>query len=352
MNRLHPPWIKESEHYEKVDDKIRCLICERKCVLREGWIGVCWNHKNIDGKLYNIAYGLLSAVESRPIEIKPLFHYWPNSTALTFSGWGCNFRCPWCQNHSLSQVKPDPNRSIILSPKKLVIEALRRGDEGLCASFNEPTIHFEYILDVAENARKYGLYSMIVTNGYMTLYSLKKLIEAGVNGFSIDIKGCPETYKRFLGADPEIVFRNAKYAIDNNCHVEMVFLVVTGANDWRECIEWVIDNHLKYLGEDTPLHINKYYPAYKYWKPATEDKKLFEAYNYARKEGIKYVYIGNIADERYQDTYCPRCGKLLIKRRGYRVIEWNLDKDNRCPRCNEKIPIKGKYIPGKHIVFI
>ncbi len=346
---IQPPWYIRSPYYEVIDREkgvIRCCICERRCYLKQGMKGVCWNHMNIDGELYNIAYGLLSAVESRPVEIKPLFHYYPNSTALTFSGYGCNYRCPWCQNYLLSQVPPSPDRAFYMSPRELVREALRRGDDGLCASFNEPTIHFEYLIDLGEYASRHGFYLMMVTNGYMTIGSLEKLVEAGYTGFSIDIKGCPETYRRFLGADPLIVFRNARRLLDLGVHVEMVFLVVTGANDTRECMEWVIGKHVDILGPDIPLHINRYYPANRYHEPATSLKKLFEAYSIARENNIEYVYVGNIGDERYQDTYCPRCGKKLVERRGYRVTYWGLDGD-KCPRCGYRIRLYGEYVPNK-----
>ncbi len=348
--KIFPPWYMGSPFYEVVDSRentIKCTVCERSCILKPGVKGVCRNHMNIGGRLYNIAYGLLSAMESRPIEIKPLFHYYPNSTALTFSGYGCNFKCPWCQNHLLSQSPPSPDKSIYMPPRGLVREAIRRRDEGLCASFNEPVIHLEYLLDVGEYASELGLYLMMVTNGYMTPGALEKLVEAGYTGFSIDIKGCPDTYRRFLGADPLIVLRNARRLIDLGAHVEMVFLVVTGANDSRECIEWVVGKHLDLLGPETPLHINRYYPAYWYHEPPTPMDKLLEAYSIARKNGIEYVYVGNITDETYRDTYCPRCGKLLVKRRGYRVTYWGLDRDSRCPRCGYKINIYGEYIPDK-----
>ncbi|WFO75184.1 AmmeMemoRadiSam system radical SAM enzyme [Desulfurococcaceae archaeon MEX13E-LK6-19] len=347
---MEPPWYRVSRFYEKVgEDRVKCLVCSRGCVLGEGAKGFCGNRVNKDGRLYCVSYGLLSAVESRPIEIKPLFHYWPNSTSLTFSGWGCNFKCPWCQNYFLSMADPRPEHSIYLSPKSLVLEAIKRGDEGVCASFNEPVVHAEYVIDVAKIAREYGLYTVIVTNGYMTKRVLEEMLEAGIDGYSMDIKCCPETCRRILGIDPYVVLSNAKYIIDNGGHVEMVYLIVTGANDSDECIDWIIDNHLKYLGENVPLHINRYYPAYKYNKPPTPLDTLFKAYNKAREAGIKYVYLGNISDEKYQDTYCPKCGKLLVKRRRYRVVEWKLTRDNRCPRCGEKIPVKGEYVPGKSL---
>ncbi len=352
---LDKPWVVPSEFYSVVNERekiVKCLVCERGCVLKPGEKGFCWNHVNVGGRLYSVGYGLLSAVESRPIEIKPLFHYYPNSTALTFSGYGCNFQCPWCQNYLLSSVPPSPDRALYIAPRELVREAVRRGDDGLCASFNEPTIHLEYLLDLAEEARGYNLYYTMVTNGYMTRNSIKRLVEEGVDGYSIDLKGCPEMYRSILGADPLVVLRNARYIVDNGGHVEIVFLIVTGANDSRECIEWVIEKHYEVLGEDIPLHINRYYPAHKYREPPTSMDKLFMAYKIAKEIGINYVYIGNIGDESYQDTVCPKCNKVVVRRRGYRVVEWLLDSGNRCPRCGFKIPFKGRYIPGKQLPLI
>ncbi|MCS7128430.1 MAG: AmmeMemoRadiSam system radical SAM enzyme [Sulfolobales archaeon] len=346
--QVKQPWMRESRFYKAMEEKtVQCTICERKCILKPGWRGVCWNHMNIDGRLYNNAYGLLSALESRPIEIKPLFHYHPNSTALTFSGYGCNYRCPWCQNHFLSQVPPLPEASIYIEPKDLVKEAMYRGDEGLSASFNEPTIHFEYILDVASEARRRNLYFNLVTNGYMSLSAIDELTSLNIDGYSIDIKGCPESYRNFLGANPLIVFRNAKYIVERGGHVEMVFLIVTGANDSPECIKWVLKQHADTLGPDVPIHINRYYPAHKYSKPPTRIDVLINAYNLAKEMGINYVYVGNIPSEEYQDTKCPKCGKVVIVRRSYRVTLWNLTSDGRCPKCSHKIPIVGKYYPSK-----
>ena len=338
------------EMYREDRKLVKCLVCERGCVLAPGLTGFCGNYVNHDGKLYDIGYGLLSAVEPRPIEIKPLFHYYPGSWALTFSGWGCNFKCPWCQNYHLSMVKPRREYSILLSPLELVSKAIEWGQDGLCASFNEPTIHAEYLLDVGFEAKKHGLYLSMVTNGYMTMGVLKKLIEAGYTGFSIDIKGCPDTYRKYFGCDPLIAYRNAKYIIDNGGHVEMVYLVIPGVNDWRECYEWVIEKHLEYLGSKIPLHINRYYPAYKFTAPPTSFEKLYEIYEYAKRSGIEFVYIGNIHEQKYQDTRCPRCGKTLIVRRNYGVVEYYLD-NGKCPRCGYPIPVYGEYRGGKPAVY-
>ncbi|RLG74925.1 MAG: hypothetical protein DRO14_05200, partial [Thermoprotei archaeon] len=203
--------------------------------------------------MYNIGYGKVSAIESRPIEIKPFFHFWPGSAATTFSGWGCNFLCPWCQNWSLSKVKPPKESSDIIGPEKVIELAIEWGDDGVCASFNEPTVHLEYLLDVFKLAKARGLYTTIVSNGSLTREALKLLKDAGLDAMNVDIKGCPETYRRFIGIpNPEEVLHTAKYALELGIHVEAVFLVVTGANDWDECVEWVLKSHIKYLGTDVP----------------------------------------------------------------------------------------------------
>ncbi|RLG74405.1 MAG: radical SAM protein, partial [Thermoprotei archaeon] len=219
---------------------LRCGVCERRCILRPGARGLCGNYTNIDGVLYHLGYGRLSAVESRPIEIKPLFHYWPNSTALTFSNWGCNFYCPWCQNSAISFRRPE-SEDPVTEPRELIKRAVLNGDEGFSASFNEPSTHFDYLVDLFTEAGKHGFYAMMVTNGYLTLRALETLVtDAGVDGWSIDIKGCPSMSKNILpGVDHEVVFRNARRILDLGGHVEMVFLVVPKVNDFDECVEWI-----------------------------------------------------------------------------------------------------------------
>ncbi len=317
-----------------------CEVCERRCKIKEGATGVCGNYSCINGKLYHVGWGRLSAIESRPIEIKPLFHYWPNSTALTFSGWGCNFYCPWCQNWPLSFSRP---RGEVIPPERLI--KLAENDEGLCASFNEPATLFDYLLDLAPLAKEKGKYLSLVTNAYFTEKAMKMLLEAGWDGWSVDIKGCPKAKRALRTVDHEKVFRNAKIALDNNAHVEMVYLVVTGYNE--ECYDWIVKKHLDYLGEDVPLHINRYYPANIWREPPTPISLLMKIREYAIKEGIKFVYVGNVGDPELETTRCPKCGKVLIRRFGYRVTHWALDFVNgkyRCPRCGEVIPIKGKYV--------
>lgn len=340
--------MREGRLYSKRPNsaKVDCMVCERKCIIGPGMTGICGNYVNLNGRLYSVGYGRLSAFESRPIEIKPLYHYWPNSTALTFSSWGCNFYCPWCQNHRLSFTHPrleDP----VIEPDHLVELAVASGDEGLSASFNEPTVNYEYLLDVAQVARGSGLYLSIVTNGYQSLNSLTELVEAGFDGWCVDVKGCPGMKKALVSIDHSKVFRNARKILDMGGHVEMVYLVVTNTNCYEECFKWIINTHLSELGPETPLHINRYYPAHKWRERRTPLEELLNIYAESLREGIEYVYVGNLGDPDLETTRCPKCSKTLIQRQNYRVKSFNLSSEGghyRCPRCGNKIPIRGRYV--------
>ena len=192
--------VHEAILHEKLENNmVRCGLCERKCLISPGLRGFCKTRMNINGKLYTLVYGDLSALESRSIEIKPFFHYWPGSTALTFSTWSCNFDCIWCQNHHLSKTEPNPPKSAFFSPQEILETAIRGGDDGLCASFQEPTMLTDWVLSVFRSGREEGLYCCYVSNGYMTREALRLLKEAGMDGLKIDLKGNDETYKKYCG---------------------------------------------------------------------------------------------------------------------------------------------------------
>ncbi|HDN75754.1 MAG TPA: radical SAM protein, partial [Acidilobales archaeon] len=240
-----------------------------------------------------------------------------------------------------------------IPPQKIVDYALKWGDEGTCASFNEPTIHFEYLLDVFRIAKEKGLYNTMVTNASMTIEALKELRNAGLDAMSSDVKGCPDTYRRFMGIpNPDEILKTLSEALRLGIHVEVVYLIVPKANDWDECIDRVIEAHLKYLGAKVPLHINRYYPAYNYYEPPTPLSTLKKVYDKAKREGIEYVYIGNIATTDYLHTRCPKCGKVVIERTHYGVVECKLTRDNRCPYCGYKILVVGKCRRSRKLSYI
>ena len=260
---LECPTVREALLYQKlVGDKVRCKLCERSCLIPPGRKGFCKTRLNVEGRLYTLVYGDLSALDSRPIEIKPFFHYWPGSTAMTFSTWSCNFDCLWCQNHHLSRTEPDPSKSSFWPPEKIVERALQRGDEGLCASFQELTILTDWSAKLFNVGLERGLYCCYVSNGYMTIEALRMLKESGLDGLKVDLKGDAETYQMYCGGvDVERVWRNVQEAKRLGLHLEVVNLVVTGVNDDEECLRWIIEKHLSVAGDDTPLHFTRYYPA-------------------------------------------------------------------------------------------
>jgi len=341
------PARREAKLYSRLRaGRVRCGLCYRKCVIAEGERGYCRTRQNIGGVLYTLVYGDLSALESRPIEIKPFFHYWPGSTALTFSTWSCNFDCPWCQNHHLSRTPPgesDPSRS----PQEILAIAEQGGDQGLCASFQEPTLLTEFALDLFELGRSRGLYACYVSNGYMTREALTLLARSGLDGLKIDLKGPPEVYRtRCADIDVDHVLRNARAARKLGIHVEIVNLVITGVNDDQASIEWIVDQHLKFLGQNVPLHFTRYHPAHRCSMPPTPVSALEDAVRTAKKKGARFAYVGNVAGHRLENTYCPQCESLAIARSGCEVASFRLDQGFRCSKCGTALPIVGGYVEG------
>ncbi|MCS7253765.1 MAG: AmmeMemoRadiSam system radical SAM enzyme [Armatimonadota bacterium] len=329
--------------YEELDGaRVRCKLCNRQCIVGTGKSGFCRARVNFGGKLFTLTYGNLSAVESRPIEIKPFFHYHPGSTSLTFSTWSCNLNCAWCQNYHLSSIAPSVT-SRTLSPEQVLEMALRRGDDGICVSFNEPTLLFEFCVELFPLARRFGLYCCFVSNGYMSIEALDALIDAGMDGMNVDVKGQQWSYDSYCGgADVEHIWHVAAHAKGRGVHVEIVCLLVTGVSDDNATIEWLIKRHIEMLGESVPIHFNRYFPAKHFRAPPTAIERLEHAYRVAKAMGVRFPYIGNVHGHAGENTYCPRCGEELIRRRSFMTVKINLADDSKCPNCGESIPIVGR----------
>jgi pyruvate formate lyase activating enzyme len=324
-------------------EKVRCKLCERRCEIPPSGKGFCKTRVNRSGELFTLSYGDLSAVENRPIEIKPFFHFYPGSLALTFSPWSCNLRCRWCQNFHLS--RKEPSGKLSFPPSEIISQALKVS-HGLCISFTEPLLLFEYSIDCFKVAKEKGLYTCIVSNGYMTEEALRMLRDAGMDGIKIDVKGNSEVYDRYCGgADAEKIWRNARISRELGLWVEIVNLVVTGVNE--DLVEWVIERHLKEVGPETPLHFTRYHPAHNFTNPPTKVEVLERAYEKARKMGVLYPYIGNVPGHPYENTYCDSCQELLIKRMNYSVLEYRI-KDGRCEKCRNEIPGKLLNFPPQY----
>ncbi len=325
----------EAKLYRKIGSKIVCQLCSKFCGIEEGRFGSCGVRLNKDGKLYTLTYGKLSALESRPIEIKPFYHFKPGTTSMTFSSYSCNLDCPWCQNWRISKALPPVDERTI-PPEKVLAEAKVRGDISTCASLNEPTLLFEYLLDLFKIAKENGLYNTMVSNGYMSILAIRELKKSGLDAINIDVKGDERVYREYIGGRVRNVWRTIKEAIKLGLHVEVICLLVTGVSDGENTISEIIENHLKFAGPEIPIHFNRYFPAYLFDKPPTDLNKLELAAKMAKREGIEFVYIGNVPGHKYENTFCPNCGELLIKRYSYKITKIKI-KEGKCENCGKEI---------------
>jgi len=349
IDSINPVFIKKAKFQEKVSSDItQCLTCERRCNIAKGKMGFCQTRINQGGEIYTIVHGCIPALSFNPIEKKPLFHFYPGSVALTVGTYGCNFNCFWCQNHDLSH----PGKSIsdlvknsenFISPEKFIDIALKNNCQGTSISFNEPTLLFEYSLEVFELAKKVGLYNTYVSNGYMTENVLKALVDSGLDAINIDIKGDAYMVKRYCGVDVEKVWRNAKLARDLGVHVEITTLLIQELNSNEKVVKEIAERILNELGEFTPFHITRFFPQYKsheykYYDP-TPLNLLHAAYKVTKDVGLKYVYVGNLTTTEYENTHCPNCSSLVIKRKILGVEKTHLDSKGCCEHCGFKICI-------------
>jgi pyruvate formate lyase activating enzyme len=273
------------------------------------------------------------------MEIKPFFHYHPGEWSLTFSSWSCNLACPWCQNHDISKRRI-PRSAPLKTPEELLSDAFYHDQKGLCVSFNEPVTLFEYSLDLLSLGRDNDLFGCWVTNGLVTPAALDMLVEAGLSGMTISVKGDEGTYRKrcVLPGGEEAVWATIDGALDKGVHVEVVNLLIPGVNDADGQVEGVIQRHLEHAGSDVPLHFTRYHPAWKFTEPATPVRTVVGAREKAVKAGVRFAYVGNIPGSKWENTYCPECGRLLL-RRGYgRLLESHLEEGDRC-QCGELIPI-------------
>ncbi|MCR8487561.1 MAG: AmmeMemoRadiSam system radical SAM enzyme [Crenarchaeota archaeon] len=339
---LNSPCARRAELWEPTGDKlVKCNVCERHCIIPPNRRGMCGARYNKDGELFVLTYGNISSISNNPMSKKPFFNYFPNEYALTVGSWGCNFVCPWCQNFEISKVWARSCQYI--SPSKFIKIMQQVGSTGTSFSFNEPSVTlFEYSLDVMPLARANGWFNTYVTNGYMTLEAIDILVAHGLDAANIDIKGCPGVIEKWQGADVNIVWRNAKILKQRGVHIEITTLVIPTVNDDEECLRSIAERVKKELGPDTPWHVTRYFAAYKAYErglpPETPVETVEKAYQIGKEEGLLYVYVGNVwPTHPYENTYCPNCGNLLIKRIGLKaqvLIEQPI-----CPNCGELIHV-------------
>lgn len=330
---------KEAMFYEKLDkDTIQCQMCPKRCLLKNGMRGFCRAREPDKGKHYSLVYGNPTAVHIDPIEKKPLFHFLPATTAFSIATAGCNFRCKYCQNWQISQFPPEETYNYYLPPQAVVDGAVKYGCRTIAYTYTEPSIFYEYMYDTAKIARKRGIKNMYHSNGSLNPKPVQMISEL-LDGANIDLKAFDQGfYSKITEGYLDTVLETIKTLKRNAVHIEITNLVIPTYNDdktqIRKMCRWIRDE----VGRDTPLHFSRFYPTYRLRNvPPTPVSTLEEARQIGMQEGLWYVYIGNVPGHKGENTYCPKDGKLLIRRLGYQILENNIDEKGRCKFCKTQI---------------
>ena len=334
--------MKEAMFYEKLENgTVRCFLCAHHCLIKDDKRGICHVRKNIDGTLYSLVYGKVVSMNIDPIEKKPLFHFLPGSTSFSIATVGCNFHCEHCQNSEISQYPKEhediPGQSV--TPEAIVEAAKSNGCESISYTYTEPTIFFEFAYDCAKLAHGKGIKNVFVSNGY-TSPEATRVIAPYLAGNNIDLKGGDDFYKKICGAKLEPVKDTIRLMKELGVWVEVTTLIIPDYNDSEDDLRNIAE-FIKSVDSSIPWHVTQFYPTYKLIdKPRTPVKTLRRAREIGFETGLKYVYEGNIPGEGGENTYCPDCKELLIKRFGFSIIESKI-KDGRCSKCG--IEIKGVW---------
>ena len=323
--------------------KVECTACARRCKIPDNSAGFCFVRKNIKGKLHLANYGVVAAMQIDPIEKKPLNHFMPGSYVFGIGTSSCNFGCLFCENHNIS--KDREVTGIEMSPEEVVELAIKNNAQSIAYTYNEPAIFIEYALDVAKLAHKKGLYNLFVTNGYLTeesVKAMKGLIDAAV----VDFKGNGDqkfSNKYELVVSNEPVKDSLIKMKDAGIHIEITDLIIPKVGDSLEACDELTKWIAEKLGPETPVQFTKFYPDYKMLDSVdTPYETLLAHYKIAKKNGLNYVYIGNVPGNPYENTYCPHCNGIVIERVGFYLKKWRLDGGNRCIDCGKKLKITGK----------
>ena len=333
--------MQEALFYTKEpENKISCQLCPHHCLIEEGHTGICKVRKNISGKLFSLSYGNLAAIHTDPIEKKPLYHFHPGSRILSVGTAGCNLHCSFCQNWHLSQGQPEPpvERSLV-SPESLVLKATEiPGNIGIAYTYNEPVVNYEYMAGVSRLAKLKGLKNVVVSNGFIDQEPLEEILPH-IDAFNIDLKSFNDDfYRRVTGGRLAPVLQSLKAIVHTGKHLEITFLLIPelndSQNDFREMISWIVSE----LGSDIPLHISRYFPAWKLNIPPTS-VSMMEIFTAIAREKLNWVYPGNVSGGRDSSTWCPGCRALLIRREQYNTEIINLKREGKCNLCGLSIPV-------------
>ena len=331
--------MKEAMFYKReAGESVRCGLCRFRCLIGNGARGICAVRENRDGVLYSLVYGKLCAEHVDPIEKKPLFHVMPGSRSYSIATVGCNFHCSHCQNYTISQVdRHSPIGGIETSPGDIVQRAQHHDCRSIAYTYTEPTIFYEFAYDTARLAAEAGLKNIFVSNGYISSEALAA-IAPYLHAANIDLKGFSEGfYRDFVHARLSEVLDSLVAYRRHGIWLEITTLVIPGLNDSEAELQGIAEFIVANLGADTPWHVTQFYPTYKLTdRPRTPVETLRKARDIGRAAGLRFVYEGNVPGEGGENTYCPSCSSLLIKRFGY-VIEAVRISNGICPDCGAGI---------------
>ena len=327
-------WWKPSEK-----NKILCTLCPRYCKIGEGQPGFCFIRQNHGGKLYTIGYGRPTGFAIDPIEKKPLNHFYPGTSILSFGTAGCNLGCKFCQNWSISKAKLDDSNSLKASPEEVVNLARQYNVPSIAYTYNDPTIFGEYVIDISKIAREKGIKSVMVTAGYIDKNARKDVYKY-IDAANVDLKGFTERFynKLTFSSLSDVLDTLIWLKNETDTWFEITTLLIPGENDSSEEIQnecnWILEN----LGDSIPLHFTAFHPDFRMRdKTRTPQSTLTNARNIALKSGVKFCYVGNVHDPESQITYCPNCNTPLIKRDWHDVF-MNKIMDGKCYKCKTTIP--------------
>lgn len=330
--------LREAMFSKRLDAQtVQCELCFRRCTISEGRRGFCRVRENRKGELQSLVYGRPAGLQIDPIELEPMYHMDPGHKNLCVYTASCNFRCKHCQNWSISQSAPEQIRSLQYTPDQIVAETLKQGCRSISHSINEPTVFFELMYDVVRIAKQKGLLTLCHTNGGMAGAPMLELLKF-LDGVTVDLKSFNHKfYLEISEAKLEPVLETLKTIRRSGKHLEIVNLIIPTLNDDMEDIRKMCRWIIEHLGDETPVHFTRFSPQYKMTHlPHTPIRTLEQAVEIAKSEGIKFVYVGNVAGHPGNHTYCPGCGKKVIERSHFIMLRNHLRK-GRCPSCNEKI---------------
>lgn len=323
-------------HYTKEGDRVRCLLCPRRCLLGEGQRGFCGVRRVEQGELLAENYALCAALQRDPVEKKPLYHFYPGRSVLSLGTYGCNLHCSFCQNWSLARGRPGAGTAAI-TPAEVLAMMRRQGEAvaGVAYTYNEPSVWYEFVLETARLLNEEGYRNILVTNGYISREALQELLPY-IDALNIDLKAFSDSfYKKYCRATLSPVLETVEQAAAV-AHVEVTCLLIPTLNDspaeLAQLSEWLAG-----IDPDLPLHFSRYFPSYRMTLPPTPLETALLARQIAR-ERLNYVYLGNIDLPGVADTLCPRCGALLVSRRAYRIRITGL-AENRCLECGAGIKL-------------